>query len=75
MGQFRILYAVALILARFAMFALWVLTGFIGLIAVALFVDALLCVCRMQKDGENAAIRKARDKAMKRAFRGGRDRP
>jgi hypothetical protein len=69
MTAFRFLYLLALALAGFALFILWVLTGLVGVVAAAMLPHGLLHVCERQTDGQKAAARKAREAELVASFR------
>lgn len=71
MVHFRILYATALLLMVFSLFVLWVWTGPLGVVAMALFAHVLFCVCEAQTDAQMAIARQARDAELRDAFRRG----
>jgi len=64
----RILYSLAMALMVFALFVLWVWTGFLGIAAAAFATHLILRVCEVQRDGEIALARKVQAEAMDHAF-------
>lgn len=71
MVHFRILYALALILMVFSLFVLWVWTGPVGIIAMAVLAHGLFRICERQTDAQMALARKIREDQLQDAFKRG----
>ena len=69
MTAFHLLQTLALALAVFALFVLWVLTGPLGAFVAAMLTHLLLRLAERQRDGQLAAARKTAGEDMARAFR------
>jgi len=68
MVHFRILYLMALTLMVFSLFVLWVWTGPVGVVAMAVLAHSLFRICERQTDGQMALARKQQAEDLRAAF-------